>query len=353
MKSARQPAALRRGFTLIELLVVIGIIVLLIAILLPVVSSVRKQAYNTSTQSQMARIMQACLAYYHDFNAYPGPIANANLAGGATPSNGNITGGTQITNANGGAAFVTSSENLVLGLFGFLQPPPTSGKPISFIGPPQPAKPAPPYQPTGTGVTPSDVASLNFLHPASYHYMDYVPAEMTINGWTATLEYVTGVVPADSNVPEFIDRFPSAMPILYMRANVGIPINTSSQTTIADSIAFTKDTAQYNYAELKPYYSAIYMAPLQNTKKPIQIDDTLLKTLNGSYSPTNNLADDVATPYWDWNGLSKNTASPSVYDGYFVNPNVANSARGTDTFVLIAPGKDRVYGTHDDIIITP
>lgn len=61
----------RGGFTLIELLVVIGIILVLMAILLPVIGAVQLNAQAANTQSQMMRIMSACQAYYHDFNSYP------------------------------------------------------------------------------------------------------------------------------------------------------------------------------------------------------------------------------------------------------------------------------------------
>src|SRR5579883_1750714 len=94
----------RRGFTMIELLVVIGIVVLLLAILLPVVNQVRMKAFVAQTEAEMQRIMGGIQAYYHDHNAYPGPLNEAALAGGPT-------GGTpsQISNVTGTP---TSSENL-------------------------------------------------------------------------------------------------------------------------------------------------------------------------------------------------------------------------------------------------
>jgi len=76
----------RSAFTLLELLVVIGIIVLLAAILVPVVSQVRMKGYVTTTQAQMQRIAGAIQAYYHDFKSYPGPLANAALNGGPNAS---------------------------------------------------------------------------------------------------------------------------------------------------------------------------------------------------------------------------------------------------------------------------
>ena len=61
----------RRAFTLVELLVVMGIIAVLIAILLPVVSRVRRAATNTVCATRLRTIAQACSAYLIDYKRYP------------------------------------------------------------------------------------------------------------------------------------------------------------------------------------------------------------------------------------------------------------------------------------------
>lgn len=335
MQSLRRPSP-ARGFTLIELLVVIGIIVLLAAILMPVVSRVRQQSFNTSTQAQMQRIMQACESYFHDFNAYPGPVANANLNGGSAPAPLASTNGQSI---NG---FVTSSENLVLGLLGFMNPPTTSALGPRYNG-----------TSTTTVLPPAhDVLSLNFLHPASYHYIDYVPDELTTgittSGLTRNLPYARGSTsakPSDTIVPEFIDRYPAAMPILYSRAYVGNP-----GIAAAYSSATVTPAPQYNWLEL-----AAYGSNLQNSSGGgawqlfSQQNQT---TMFSTFTANTTWADTTAVPFNDF--VPPSSGTPPAGSNYlYSNPNIASSTRGKDGFILIDAGIDRTYGTLDDIILTP
>src|SRR5687767_306848 len=94
----RRPPNCRRAFTLMELLVVIGILAFLLTLLLPVMNKVRQKGYSTNTSAQINALRAGCEAYFQTFQAYPGPLSDAETYGGANNP--------------------TMSENLVLGLLG-------------------------------------------------------------------------------------------------------------------------------------------------------------------------------------------------------------------------------------------
>jgi len=313
---------------MIELLVVIGIIVLLAAILVPVISQVRMQGYKATTTGEMQRIMTACLNYYHDFNSYPGPLANSQVvpqAPNAVPVNMQSTAGPSVTPTT-----ITSSENLVLGLLGLLSPGNSQGDVNSHYAPPPPQH---------------DVVSLNYLHPASYHYIDYIPEELTDGlmfgaairasgqlpptNWGTTPQGLPGPESdsvSDSPIPEFQDHIPDAMPILYLKAYTGVqigqPPGPSDGIVTGDE---SKAPAQYNFAQLAPYG---FMRVKTN---PPPSDFPFPANLNPPSAAT----------------------VPNEVVAYFLNPNIAGQPRGKDSFILISAGPDRLYGTADDIIVAP
>jgi prepilin-type N-terminal cleavage/methylation domain-containing protein len=68
-KSAHRFA--RRGFTLIEVMVVVGIILILLAILVPGIGAFRVHAAKVTTTSNLNIIRSGITQYYGDFNMYP------------------------------------------------------------------------------------------------------------------------------------------------------------------------------------------------------------------------------------------------------------------------------------------
>jgi len=186
------------------------------------------------------------------------------------------------------------------------------------------------------------VLSLNPLNQKSYHYLDYVNTELS-PGPVNAMEYATGNSMLDTLVPEFIDRFSDAMPILYIRANRGNANGAGGAGTSPKG-----DAVQYNFDQLGMYGCNV---PQSDGSGLWQLFTSASQTAMYSNSqlaaPT--LADSVATPYNDfWNATP--TAGKNYY---FMNPNISGQTRGKDGFILISAGLDRVYGTLDDIIVTP
>jgi type II secretory pathway pseudopilin PulG len=64
---------MRRAFTLLELLIVVGMIVLIMAILLPTIGKARKNALRTALQADMQAVVMAINAYQGDFGDIPRP----------------------------------------------------------------------------------------------------------------------------------------------------------------------------------------------------------------------------------------------------------------------------------------
>jgi prepilin-type N-terminal cleavage/methylation domain-containing protein len=67
----------RRGFTLLELLVVLGIIAILLAVLLPVLTGIRGAARRTVCSSRLRDLTLACISYRQDHGRYPSPHPGA------------------------------------------------------------------------------------------------------------------------------------------------------------------------------------------------------------------------------------------------------------------------------------
>ena len=129
--------------------------------------------------------------------------------------------------------------------------------------------------------------NLNPAKPKKFAaYVEKIPAEMT--GGPAA-EYLLGaaITLPDTAIPEFLDRFPDRKPVLYMRARNGASWTAGGPTE------------QYDPVELERY--------------------------------------------------SVTFADAAAVAAYFNHPTLPNTPKQKDRFILISPGRDRKYGTGDDI----
>ena len=322
----RARGACRAGFTMVEMLTVIGIIVILMAILLPVVSRVRIQVRVAQTQQEMNKIAGAIDQYYLEFNhAYPGPLSNVNV----NPSNQTI-----IPNLNGGSGIVipTQTENLVLGLCGGLElngstsPQYNSNDIQSSLGP--------------LNMNPNPIKQTR--HVA---FIDATPGtQMQDLPWDGG----NGTLQGDSDIPEFMDKFNSynggrPRAILYLRARVGNPAN-SGTTAVAQISAGNDSSNQYNYMHLQPYADPTFGDFYQFIGSNASTVDTADQFVPLGSTTPNPTWNPNAAAYW----VQPSTAS-TVWDSYLGNPNQFTSPRGVNAYILISAGPDGIFGTQDDL----
>jgi prepilin-type N-terminal cleavage/methylation domain-containing protein len=78
----RRPIARRRGFTLVEMLVVIGIIVVLVALLIPAAANAISSARNTTMAIEIAELEKAIAKYKLEKGDYPPSMGEIDPATG-------------------------------------------------------------------------------------------------------------------------------------------------------------------------------------------------------------------------------------------------------------------------------
>ncbi|MCC6239079.1 MAG: prepilin-type N-terminal cleavage/methylation domain-containing protein [Phycisphaerales bacterium] len=280
------------GFSLIELLVVIGIIVILIGILIPTIAGVRRSAWAADTKNLISQMSSAIERYYQEHHAYPGIFSNRQIATGVR-----INGTTFET---GAADKITMTENMMLSLVGGTK---FNGSALSGLD----------YDVDALRQS-RGVVSANPANPKRYAAYMNVTDKMLSPGSATDLLQCAGM--HDSIIPEILDTWPldDQLPVIYLRANVGAPGIISDAGAPADY--------QYDLAFITPYLRA---------------GKDGLSGLGAYGDPVDDTARANAISYF---------AHPSVG----ATNNASGTPREKDRFVLIAAGKDRIYGTKDDIV---
>lgn len=299
----------RRGFSLVELLVVIGIIAVLAGILIPVVTAARNSAHEASSKAMISSLSSAIEMYHTTFHTYPGAFRNDDL----------IAGNIRISAANpavvsytgGGGEAVTMTESLTLALLGGLT-----------------------LDPTNTAIHLWDenltksAAGPDVLNPnAVKRYQAFMQAKpgATSGGLLSSLEdHGTEYAAAgDSRIPEFLDAFPDKLPIIYLRAKVGaagiVALNNSPNAN-----------CQYDLQNALPY---------------LRSKDGI-REVGTTWEPANTAG--LGTKDNPYDGFSY-FRHPQLGGTFDAAGNLNGTPRQKDTFILISAGKDRIFGTRDDI----
>ena len=328
----------QRAFTLTELLVVILVITVLVGILIPVVSTMQKAAKNAASQATLTALTTAIEAYYSDFKAYPGPLTDQEIYSdpGAGPA---------ITLAGGGGLpnddHITGTENLVLGIAGGLRRDATG-----II-----------YDRNALD-TARGAGSLNTAQPKLYR--SYIATASLYKGLANFTDDAGAAL--DSPIPEFVDSFNSPLPFLYLRAGRGKPANAANnviELTTGTGVATTPYDRRYivGYVGTGPANAGTGTTPIGVGKDlPEYYQDGVARS------------ERLVTPYHGLRSVTPASPAPQSlnvggaaynlpFDAYtyFCDPGTAaqpilsQRARKNDSYILISAGKDRVYGTDDDI----
>jgi prepilin-type N-terminal cleavage/methylation domain-containing protein len=342
----------RAGFTLVELLVSVAIIALLIAAVFPLFSRLQTSARETGTRNLIRNLESAIEVYKSDTNNWPGilpnrffelddqdPILNTPVASGVI----NPTGNPKTR--------VTMSENLVLSLLGGL-----------VDNDPAPANVVPRFDPSlvGQGAT-----SLNALKPGKGRLYFESAADKLSSG---KFQDSAGTA-FDTVIPEFVDTFQSPLPIIYIRMgytgsrrvmNAVAPTveddNTDNKVVVEGA---TNNLAPFSIRQYQPYVGdggsgyistigeGISLPSSKRHKSPSTINEYTFGSdgtvSNGPHGIRSVNADNDLTEK-----LDANVMYPYDAYTYFRDP-VSGNVRNKDRYILISAGRDRVFGTDDDI----
>ena len=350
MHQRRRRTLRTAGFTLIELLVTMIIIVVLAGILIPTVTHVRIAAQEASTRNQLNSISAAIERFHAENHRYPGfPDAwvSANLKGNQAPP---------IFPNLRNADKITQSEAMFVCLEGG----------VKWVTPQN----APSYLEFDSGlVGKGSVGSFSSPGKAKLQpYIEYIPTQSSMRNIGAlglVGKYSDQAAPDngsggggadDSDLPEFVDSFANPMPFIYAPARVGV------SGVVEDDTANNLARAQYVLSDFLPYTKNNAAGQSIGVGKRVKRSDYTtappanqfphgLQTVNNTMSinQKESTVDGVPLNYTFPYDLYAYLVSSSTPRYSVQQTGDRNVPKGKDTFILISAGKDRVYGTEDDI----
>ncbi len=304
-----------KAFTLVEILVVIAIIALLISILMPALTQIKKIAANTKQKAQISSIEIGLSLYKNDFGQYP-PSHGWKEDSGSPADHNDYTysGAHTLAEAMFGQDLLGVHPDTVYRADGYDE----AGSPKGLLYPLPDATSTPP-EPNDTN-----------LNKRKGPYLDrtnigvYKPNQIfkTLGTLSPSGHMICDVFPVKS---EKIGnkRYKIGTPILYFRANLAAENMQSISSAIPPYDPHTKNV--YNYCDnLAPILAG---RVLENG----EIDHKFFETPGNPNGSTfyKFIKDPMVTMPED-----------ATHHGRPVRP---------DSFLLISAGWDGMYGTSDDI----
>ncbi len=340
--------ACRRGFTMVELLTVVAVVALLIAILVPSVNAVRKRARESASEAAVSAIATGLETFKADGQVggdYP-PSASDRL------NNNKLTykvdnpystaDGTNLEISGAGLLVWALAGADLLGSPGFR----TTRSGSAFWGDDTDAVADNGNTPAGSGAYAINTNTDEPIQSRVAPFVDLskvrvMSRKQSTNPGQFLLETEQQAVASGGatgptrSYPMFLDAF--GYPILYFKADpAGLKIADRSPT---DSQSSGPNRGLYHFLD----NGALLTSSLGGGP--------------GTNQPVLQLRSDASsTPHLlDWRLVGGGDAAATNFSKYIQNKDVTAKAtpHNRDTFLLITPGADGLYGTGDDITNFP